>query len=112
MGSTANIVKMHGFMVYDTLFGLDESFVPRPQMLQGFSVSADGLIYRMVLRDGLKWHDGTPATAEDCVAALKRWMARDGAGLLMSRVMKEMRVVDAGSFELVLAVPTAPRSNR
>jgi peptide/nickel transport system substrate-binding protein len=103
MGSTANIVKMHGFMVYDTLFGLDESFVPRPQMLQNFTVSPDGLVYRMVLRNGLKWHDGTPVTAEDCVTSLKRWMARDGAGQLMSRVLKEMRVVDNGVFELVFS---------
>ena len=34
MGSTANIVKMHGFMIYDTLYGLDENFVPQPQMVE------------------------------------------------------------------------------
>ena len=105
MGSTANIVKMHGFMVYDTLFGLDENFVPRPQMLQSYTVSPDGLVYRMVLRDGLKWHDGTAVKAEDCVASLKRWATRDGAGQLMMRVMQEMRVIDDKTFELVFTRP-------
>ncbi len=105
MGSTANIVKMHGFMIYDTLFGLDENFVPRPQMLSGVTVSPDGLVYRMVLRDGLKWHDGSPVLAEDCVASLKRWAARDGAGQLMAREMQEIRVVDPHTFELVFSRP-------
>src|SRR4051812_13384577 len=63
MGSTADILKMHGFMIYDTLYGLDENFVPRPQMVKDLTVSQDNKLYRFVLRDGLKWHDGVPVTA-------------------------------------------------
>jgi len=105
MSSTANIVKMHGFMVYDTLFGIDDAFVAQPQMLQSYTISPDGLVHHMVLRDGLKWHDGSAVTAEDCIASLKRWAARDGAGQLMMRVMQEMRVVDPRTFELVFTRP-------
>src|SRR5687767_6335200 len=55
MGSTADIVKMHGFMIYDTLYALDERFQPRPQMVSEMQVSADKKTYRFTLRDSLKW---------------------------------------------------------
>jgi peptide/nickel transport system substrate-binding protein len=105
MGSTANIVKMHGFLIYDTLYGLDENFVPQPQMVKDMTLSDDRKIYRFTLREGLKWHDGQPVTAEDCVASLKRWAARDAAGQLMNRVLAEMKVVDATTFELIFKEP-------
>ena len=78
--TTAYITRNHGYMVYDTLFSLDENLEPQPQMVGDYSVSDDGLTYRFTLRDGLGWHDSTPVTAEDCVASLRRWGARDGMG--------------------------------
>ncbi|MEO5324439.1 ABC transporter substrate-binding protein [Mesorhizobium sp. CC13] len=105
MGSTADIVKMHGFLIYDTLYGLDENFVPQPQMVKEMKLSEDRKTYRFTLRDGLKWHDGQPVKAEDCVASLKRWAARDAAGQLMNRVLLEMKVVDDKTFELVFKEP-------
>ena len=71
--TTAIITRDHGYMVYDTLLGIDSSFKVRPQMAD-WTVSADKLTYTFTLRDGLKWHDGAPVTAEDCVASLKRWV--------------------------------------
>jgi peptide/nickel transport system substrate-binding protein len=35
----------------------------KPQMVQDWKVSPDGLIYTFTLRDGLKWHDGQPVTS-------------------------------------------------
>src|SRR4030095_10458433 len=64
--TTANIVRNHGYMVWDTLFAMDEKLQPQPQMVDAWSLSDDKLIYTFTLRDGLKWHDGKPVTAEDC----------------------------------------------
>lgn len=80
--STAQIVRTHGFMVFDTLLGMDAKYNPQPQMAD-YAVSADKLTYTLTLRDGLKWHDGTPVTAADCVASLKRWGENDGAARTM-----------------------------
>jgi ABC-type transport system substrate-binding protein len=33
--STANITRIHGYMVYDTLYGTDAQFRPQPQMAEG-----------------------------------------------------------------------------
>src|ERR1700709_1846701 len=70
--TTAYITRDHGYMVYDTLLAMDANFKIQPQMAD-WRVSDDKLTYTFTLRDGLKWHDGAPVTAEDCVASLKRW---------------------------------------
>ena len=70
--TTAYITRDHGYMVYDTLLAEDANFKIQPQMAD-WKVSDDKLTYTFTLRDGLKWHDGAPVTAEDCVASLKRW---------------------------------------
>ncbi|TIW75929.1 MAG: ABC transporter substrate-binding protein, partial [Mesorhizobium sp.] len=72
--------------IYDKLFGPDSNFEPHPQMVGKWGVSDDRKIYTFELRDGLGWHDGTPVTAADCVASIRRWGQVAAAGqLLMSR---------------------------
>src|SRR5262249_59314445 len=52
--STANITSNHGYMVYDQLFGLDSKRIPRPQMVDTYQQSPDGLTWKFKLRSGLK----------------------------------------------------------
>ena len=78
--TTANITRNHGYMVYDTLYGMDDQFRPQPQMAEGHVVEDDGKKVTITLREGLKFHDGEKVTAEDCVASLKRWMKRSPIG--------------------------------
>ena len=75
MWTTAYVTRNHGYMVFDTLFALDSKFQPQPQMVGDYSISPDKLFYRFTLRDGLRFHDGQPVRAADCVASLRRWMA-------------------------------------
>ncbi|CEJ12306.1 Glutathione-binding protein GsiB precursor [bacterium YEK0313] len=103
--TTALITTYHGFMVYDTLFALDETMTVRPQMVDRWSVSDDKLTYTFTLRDGLEWHDGQPVTAEDCVASLRRWGARDGLGQTLMEKTAELAAVDAKTFTLRLKEP-------
>ncbi|HJT06935.1 MAG TPA: ABC transporter substrate-binding protein, partial [Stellaceae bacterium] len=49
--TTAYITRNHGYMVYDTLFALDEHFKPQPQMVDTWKVSDDKLTYTFTLRD-------------------------------------------------------------
>src|ERR1700754_2724484 len=78
--TTQTIAAIHGMLVYDTLFGVDDDMVPRPQMVGAYDISTDRKTYTFTLRDGLKFHDGSPVTTKDVVASLKRWGARDPAG--------------------------------
>jgi peptide/nickel transport system substrate-binding protein len=103
--SSATITADHSYLVYDTLFSLDESMTPRPQMVESYSSSPDKLLYRFTLRDRLLFHDGSPVTAEDCVASIKRWTVNDSTGQLMAQAVSEYKVVDPKTFEIVLKEP-------
>jgi peptide/nickel transport system substrate-binding protein len=104
--STADIVRDYGYMVYDTLLAVDAKNQVQPQMVEKWSVSPDRKTYTFTLRDGLKWHDGTPVTADDCVASIQRWASQDKLGQMMTRVMADMKVVDAKSFTMTFKEPT------
>ncbi len=103
--TTAYITRNHGYMVYDTLFALDENFNPQPQMVENHTVSEDGLIYEFTLRKGLQWHDDKPVTAQDCVASLLRWGARDGMGQKLMDMMASLETMDTRTFRLTLKKP-------
>jgi peptide/nickel transport system substrate-binding protein len=103
--NTADITSRFALMVFDTLFSLDQNLVPQPQMVGKYDISSDGLTYTFVLRDGLKFHDGTPVTAEDVVTSLKRWWVKDGGGQIIQKYTKELVAVDDKTFRLVLTQP-------
>jgi peptide/nickel transport system substrate-binding protein len=103
--TTAYISRNHGYMVYDSLFAMNDRYEPQPQMVESWEVSDDKLRYRFTLRDGLLFHDGQPVTAEDAVASLKRWGARDTMGQLLMRFVKGFAVEDARTFTLELKEP-------
>jgi peptide/nickel transport system substrate-binding protein len=103
--TTAYITRNHGYMVYDTLFAMDANLQPKPQMVDTWKVSDDKLTWTFTLRDGLKWHDGQPVTAEDCIASLKRWGARDGMGQKFVDAVAEMKALDAKSFQISFKFP-------
>ena len=60
--TTAYITRNHGYLVYDTLFGMDEHHQVKPQMVDRTTVSENGMKYTFTLRDGLRWHDGQRST--------------------------------------------------
>ena len=68
--TTAYIQRNHGYMVWDTLFAVDEKFDVKPQMVDKWTVSPDNLTWTFTLRDGLEWHDGKPVTAEQLQLAV------------------------------------------
>src|SRR6185369_13675072 len=103
--TTALISAHHGYLVYDTLFSLDETLRVKPQMVERWEVSPDQLTYSFTLRDGLEWHDGAKVTAADCVASLKRWGARDSSGQTLLSFVSELTAPDERTIRLVLREP-------
>lgn len=103
--TTANITSYHAGMIYDTLFGVDPEFRPQPQMVSKWSLSDDKKTYTFELRDGLKFSDGTSVTAKDCVASIRRWMARDGGGMHMAQRLADTPVKDDKTFQFVMKEP-------
>lgn len=52
-------------LLYNGLVGRDERGEPVPELAESWQVEQGGTVYRFRLRDGVKWHDGTPFTAAD-----------------------------------------------
>ena len=88
--TSAYIARDHGFVVFDTLFGQDYAFRAQPQMVDGFTTEPDGKTWRLILRDGLRFHDNTPVLARDCVASIKRWGQRDAFGQALMAATDEV----------------------
>ncbi len=78
--TTAAITASHALLVFDTLFGLDAQYQPQPQMVERETIEQDGLLCTLQLREGLKFHDGSPVRAQDAVASIKRFGARNLLG--------------------------------
>jgi len=51
--------------VFETLYGIDTSWMAQPQMVERQSVDDDGLVWTLKLRDGLRFHDNEPMLARD-----------------------------------------------
>jgi peptide/nickel transport system substrate-binding protein len=103
--TTATIATIHGYMVWDSLYGVDTTLTPKPQMLAGHDIAADGLTWTLHLRDGLLFHDGEPVRAADCVASLRRWAERNPFGQLLNARLAGMRGVDDQRIEVRLTKP-------
>src|SRR5437879_7989929 len=103
--TTAYITRNHGYCVFDTLFAIDAEFAPHPQMVGDFSISPDQLTYQFKLRDGLGFHDGSPVRGADCVASVKRWMARDSHGQSLALVLDEIKPAGDKGFTIKLKEP-------
>jgi peptide/nickel transport system substrate-binding protein len=103
--TTAYITRNHGYMVYDVLFALDEQLHVQPQMVDTWEVSQDGMHYTFRLRQGLKFHDGSPVTADDAVASVRRWGQRDVLGKQLMRATAQLEAVDNRTFRLDLKKP-------
>jgi peptide/nickel transport system substrate-binding protein len=103
--TTTTVARNHGYMIYDTLFGVDSALTPQPQMCSGYDLSADKLTWTFRLRDGLKFHDNEPVRGVDCIASIARWAKRDGFGQRMAAQLDSMAAPDDRSFTIKLKSP-------
>lgn len=92
--NAAMVTRNMSAMVYETLYALDETLKPHPQMLAGDRVEDDGKRWTLTLRDGLRFHDGEKVLARDCVASLRRWMRRDPGGAVLAARMDALEARD------------------
>ena len=102
--------RNHAHMVYDMLYGVDAEGWSQPQMAEGHSVSEDGLTWRIRLREGLRFHDGAPVLARDCVASIRRWGGHSQMGESLLEATLELSAPDDRTvlFRLARRFPLLP----
>ena len=91
-----------------------------PGLATQWQVSRDGLTWSFRLRDGVRFHDGTPLSAAAVAASLERVLFPGAAGAPATNpvvprllrgtpgVVKAVRVPDPRTVQIVLALPYAP----
>ncbi len=105
--TTATVTRNFAYLVYDTLYGVDEALQPQPQMAQGHRIDDDGKRWTVTLRPGLRFHDGSAVRAVDCAASLRRWMKRDSLGQTVASRLDAMETPDDATLVFRLNKPFA-----
>lgn len=103
--TTIYISRFHGYMIFDTLFGMDADGKVQPQMLQSYAVSPDRKTWTFVLRDGLVFSDGAPVTSQDVVASLNRWGRKDLMGQDLFAWVSKLEAVDPKTVRMTMSSP-------
>ena len=79
-----------------------------PELATGWEIAPDGLLATFTLRDGVKFSDGSPLTADDVVFSLTRAIDQTGSwGFLFSPV-KSVSKVDEKTVKLEMSEAFAP----
>lgn len=105
LNTTAYPTRNHAHMCWDTLYGIDDRFVPQPQLAEGHAVEDGGRRWVFTLRDGPTFHDGERVRAADAIASIQRWMLRDTHGQTLAQRLDEIRALDDRRFEVRLKRP-------
>src|ERR1700730_559140 len=97
--------RNHAYLVFDTLYGIDASWMAQPQMVQGHQIEEDGLIWTLTLRDGLRFHDKEPVLARDVVASIRRFAARISFANALMAATEELSAPDDRTLRFRLKRP-------
>ena len=92
----------HQEIVFDRLLNADSSLAPTDgQLAESFEVSEDGTVITFKLRDGVKWHDGEPFTAEDVKWTFEYYPTVPGANTVMTDVVNDAKSITADGNTVV-----------
>ena len=97
--------RNYAYLVFDTLYGLDTSWQPQPQMVAGHEVEDDGLTWLLKLRDGLRFHDKEPVLATDVVASIRRFAPRIPFASALMAATEELSASDDHTVKFRLKRP-------
>jgi peptide/nickel transport system substrate-binding protein len=103
--TTATVAINHGYMVWDTLYGIDNALSPKPQMAAGHELSDNDKTWTITLRDGLLWHDNTPVRAIDAATSIQRWWVKDPFGQQLHSLTDEIKPLDDKRLQIRLKRP-------
>ena len=100
-----NVMKLIGGSVL-ALDPVTGEFVP--YLAESYSLSEDGLLWEINFKEGLKWHDGTPFTAEDYAWTMERVLASPSPATgAMTDGMASAEAVDDRTVRIHMKYPNS-----
>ncbi len=103
--TTAGIVSLITWVMYEPLFTYDEGFQIIPMLAESHEVSEDGLINTLKLRQGVLFHNGEEMTAADVIASIERWGGMSGHGGALLEAVESVNQVDEYTIEYHMTEP-------
>jgi peptide/nickel transport system substrate-binding protein len=92
--------------IYESLVSRDRNFALEPALAMSWQ-HIDPKHWRFKLRPGVKFHDGTPFTADDVVFSIERALAKNSQRSFQLRGVQAARRIDDLTVDFVLAEPDA-----
>jgi ABC-type transport system substrate-binding protein len=96
-------------LVQGNLYRHDKNGVPKPELAEGITYSADQLTATLKLKPNLKYSDGSPVTATDVKAAIDRQLAgvdgKPGVNIIFLASVDSVTVVDDTTVDIKLKYP-------
>ena len=109
MASTADLVGIVTQHIFETLYTFDKDWTPTPLLAESLpEISADGKIYAVKLRSGIKFHDGSDMASDDVVASLNRWVKIASRGKQAASFIDKIEATDPSTVTITLKQPYAP----
>lgn len=109
MMSTKDVVSIVTQHFVETLYTFDSSWNVAPLLAADLpEISDDGLTYRIALREGITFHDGSTMDSADVVASLQRWTEMASRGKGVADRIDAIEAVDAGTVEIRMNAPYSP----
>ena len=106
---TSGIDYMRGRLHYNGLLRLSPTLEPEAELAEEFEANADTTEWTFRLRKGVKWHDGSPLTADDVIYSMKRHLGEESKsnakGYLTS--VNDWVKVDNETVKVTLKYPNA-----
>ncbi len=95
--------------IYDKLFDINEKGEIVPLLVKSYTVSEDGLVYQFILKENIKFHDGSVFNAEVVKFNLDRHRTHPTSRRKTELAMiNEVNVIDSSTVEVILKQPFAP----
>lgn len=92
--------------VFDTLVEPDENLQMRPALAQSWEVSDDQLTWTFRLRPGVRWHDGSPLTADDVVYSYRRIIDEQLTNVDKFSAVASVTALDPATVRITVRQPT------
>lgn len=109
MLSTQDVVSIVTQHFIETLYTFDSSWNVAPLLAETLpEISADGKTYRIKLREGITFHDGSAMDSADVVASLERWKTMSTRGKGVADRIAAITAVDPMTVEISLTEPYSP----
>lgn len=95
---------IRGRSYYNNLVQFNDDLSLKPDLAEEWDVSSDGLEWTFKLRNDVKWHDGSPFTADDVVYTLNRHLGEDSISKVTELVsyVNEWKKLDAHTIRASL----------